>query len=205
MIKDIFALPFYHGKVKAHKETKKIVLERAEAIKDDPNCQLESPTERVLSDFRLGNDPAGKQYKDAVIAAVTPNIREFAEMVGGKQFQMGQIWMQNYERHCFHNSHHHWPALYSLVYYVRFDPKKHLGTTFHHPSRLQTVVYQIRNLKSETIFQPKVKEGDMVIFPSFIDHNVPMNESDSPRTIVAFNFDMVGGEETRSIPRALQY
>ena len=206
MIKDIFALPFYQGKVKSHKETRKIVLEYVDSIMEDERCYLESAGERVFSDYRLGNDPAGKRYKDAVIAAVTPNIREFADRVGGKQFQMGQIWLQNYENHCFHNTHHHWPALYSFVYYVRFDPKKHTGTTFHHPCRLQTQIYQMRNLQAETLFQPKVKEGDMVIFPSFLDHNVPMNESDSPRTIVAFNFDMVGAPpEGGSVPSALQY
>lgn len=202
MIKDIFALPFYHAKVKAHQETKKIVLEQVEALDNDPRCYLEGPGERVYSDYRLGNDPATTRYKDAVIAAVTPNIREFSAKVGGKQFQMGQIWFQNYKQHCFHNTHHHWPALYSLVYYVRFDPKKHGGTTFHHPCKLQQQVYQLRQLRSEVSYQPKVKEGDMVIFPSFLDHNVPMNESDSPRTIVAFNFDLTGAP---AAPQALQY
>ena len=37
------------------------------------------------------------------------------------------------------------------------------------------------------VFNPKVKEGDLFIFPSFILHEAPINTSDEPRTIISFN------------------
>lgn len=47
-------------------------------------------------------------------------------------------------------------------------------------------------VKMSTIWKPKVKEGDMIIFPSCIDHFAPMCESEDPRTVIAFTFDQTG-------------
>ena len=36
-------------------------------------------------------------------------------------------------------------------------------------------------------FQPKVKEGDMILFPSSLLHEAPLNKSDKRRTIISYN------------------
>ncbi|GAB4240601.1 MAG: hypothetical protein Kow0032_28350 [Methyloligellaceae bacterium] len=192
MFHQVFPLTVYQGEVAAHGDMKEAILAEIYKLKDDPRCLTEGGGERVFSDYRLGNDPATRTYKNMVLEAVRPNIQEFSKEVGGKEFEMGQIWFQHYEHHSFHNTHHHWPALYSVVYYLQFDPKKHNSTTFVNPMKLEQQVYQNRQLKSETQWRPKVKEGDMIIFPSYLDHFAPMCQSKSPRTIVSFNFDLKG-------------
>lgn len=192
MYQDVFGVPVYTGKVKTHADIKQTVLDEIFTVMKDPRCRLEGGGERVFTDYRMGNEPITRKYRDMVIEAVTPNIREFAAKVGGKKFNMGQIWFHHYEHYSFFNTHHHWPALFSVVYYLQFDHNKHEATTFSHPSKLQQQIYERCGLKTSTIWKPKVKEGDMIIFPSYIDHFAPMCVSEDPRTVIAFNFDMTG-------------
>ena len=63
---------------------------------------------------------------------------------------------------------------------------------FLSPCRLELELYRNRNIPIPNRFQPEVKEGDFVIFPGFVDHFVPLNDSTTPRTIVSFNFDITG-------------
>ena len=45
-------------------------------------------------------------------------------------------------------------------------------------------------------YQPFVKEGDLVIFPSYLLHEGPVNKSDKERVIVSFN--IMGEPETKA-------
>jgi len=36
-------------------------------------------------------------------------------------------------------------------------------------------------------FQPNVKEGDMILFPSSLLHEAPLNKSNVRRTIISYN------------------
>ena len=38
-----------------------------------------------------------------------------------------------------------------------------------------------------TSIQPKVKEGDMILFPSSLLHEAPVNRTDTRRTIISYN------------------
>jgi ectoine hydroxylase-related dioxygenase (phytanoyl-CoA dioxygenase family) len=40
------------------------------------------------------------------------------------------------------------------------------------------------------LFQPPIEEGDMIIFPSNIIHEAPVNISEVRRTIISYNLRM---------------
>lgn len=192
MLHKIFDLPIYLNPVAAHGETKDSVLKEIEKLKEDPRSYNPSGNERVYSDYLFGDEPKARKYKDEVIDSVKPNIEEFMGLVGANQLDFGQIWFQRYETHSFHGVHNHWPSFFSVVYYLEFDPNEHRGTVFANPNRLQIDLYRARNIKLPVAFAPDIKEGDILIFPSFLDHYAPMNVSDKPRTIISFNFDLTG-------------
>ena len=51
-------------------------------------------------------------------------------------------------------------------------------------------------------YQPIVKEGDLLIFPSSLLHEGPMNKSDHERVIVSFN--IMGEGEANAYNAGLQ-
>jgi uncharacterized protein (TIGR02466 family) len=192
MLNSVFGLPIEVSPVAAHAETKQTILTEICKLSQDPRCFSPNPNERVYSDYSIGNDPATRKYRDMVIDSVKPNIENFSSHFAAKELEFGQIWFQRYEVDSFHGMHNHWPSSFSVVYYLEFDNAEHTATVFRNPNHLQIEQYNRRKIEFPKHFVPEVKEGDILFFPSFLDHYVPMNYSAKPRTIISFNFDLTG-------------
>lgn len=192
MLHDVFGLPIYQTTVASHGAIREGVLAEIGKLMEKPECQFLHDNSHVYSDYRLGNDPATQRYRDLLLPALRPCVEAFGSSLGIKEVELGQMWFQHYERFSFHNTHTHWPSLFSVVYYLQFDPQQHQATTFVHPCALEHQVYNAHNIKWQREFKPEVEEGDIVFFPGFLGHYVPMCRSDKPRTIISFNFDAEG-------------
>lgn len=82
------------------------------------------------------------------------------------------LWFQKYKKHGVHNWHVH-SNNYTGVYYLQF-PK---GAT------------KTQLVNEQKIFEVDAKEGDIVIFPSFIIHRSPKITEDVEKIIISFNLD----------------
>ena len=97
------------------------------------------------------------------------------------------LWMNVYETKHWQEKHIHSPGQWSGVYYVHFDPNEHKATNFHHP--LETLLASNGMINSKAnVITPWVQEGDMIIFPSWLEHAAPMNKSSVKRSTISFNF-----------------
>ena len=83
------------------------------------------------------------------------------------------MWYQQYVKNNIHGWHTHGEN-YTGVYYLDF-PKNASKTE---------LIDQYNIHKKITI---KAKEGDVVIFPSFIIHRSPKMTNDTKKTIISFN------------------
>ena len=72
--------------------------------------------------------------------------------------------------------HNHWPHLWSFVYYVRCPENCA-------PLVLDGMVTQFGRMGNH--FYPS--DGDMIMFPGWVNHSVPKHESSSDRVVVAGN------------------
>ena len=68
--------------------------------------------------------------------------------------------------------------------YIDFDPLVHNSTVFVSPFN-----HFIEGMQLCYIAQ-SVKEGDLVLFPSFLLHYTQPNESDKKRTVASFNMSV---------------
>ena len=100
-----------------------------------------------------------------------------------KSLDYWQLWSQQYTQGEHHGAHNHGMMNLSCVLYVEFDEKEHLGTSFYSP---------FPNPYYGTIHkaQPPVKEGEIIVFPSLLLHECPVNPSKKQRTIMSFNIPM---------------
>lgn len=88
-------------------------------------------------------------------------------------FQIHNVWFQQYRKDDIHDWHNHPASQFSAVYYL--DLKNNLDSTeFYH-------------LENDETFQLDNKEGDIMIFPSFIYHRSPSLKSET-KTVISFNF-----------------
>lgn len=121
---------------------------------------------------------------------VPPYLNELSECVAEEIADFGQsypcpvvitnAWVENAKQYDYHNVHQHGPTGYSAVLYVKFDPSCHEATKFYSPFNDPATGDLLE-------YQPFVKEGDLVVFPSFLLHEGPMNKSTKERMIVSFN------------------
>ena len=91
-----------------------------------------------------------------------------------KEVDVTEIWFQQYFRNDTHGWHVHGEN-YTGVYYLEMPestPKTQMIT------------------ETGELFTPNIKEGDVLIFPSFVSHRAPLNISDERKTIISFNMSM---------------
>ena len=90
-------------------------------------------------------------------------------------YSLQDIWFQQYTHGGGHGWHTH-GGNFTGVYYLEFDKKS--------PST------EIIDPFSKRKFCVKVKEGDMIIFPSHIKHRAPVNNG-KRKTIISWNFEIL--------------
>lgn len=88
---------------------------------------------------------------------------------------IGNYWFNQYQPQSgsSHKFHIHGNTDFVMIYFVELQDKR-VRTVLKHP-------------KTGKIFAPKVKEGDLLIFPGSIEHSSPPNLTDTRKTIVSFN------------------
>jgi hypothetical protein len=113
----------------------------------------------------------------------------------------GGIWYTAYGAGQTANIHEHIPDNFSIVHFLKFNPNEHWPVTFINPNGA-TIKYLLDlnpalkgkidfNNSGQSLFHPRftpqIEEGDIVIFPSQLEHMVPKTDSEEIRITIAFN------------------
>ena len=76
---------------------------------------------------------------------------------------------------------------FSAIHFVSWDKDKHVPIRFHDPMRNLKEVFSNHTHYAE--WSPTIEEGDFIVFPSYLEHNVPAQPLtlDYPRITISFN------------------
>ena len=182
---------YYHGEVENHQALKdKLLSEMNDAQLSQPrewNCSIQSSfeTNTNMTDFSW----------DFFYDSIKPNLIEMHTELGGNptlQFNMTEAWLNKYKRGDSQEVHTHIGGdntTFSCAYFAQYanndakfifydpDQTKHLGNYSKHYSTVNT-------------WFPDVQEGDIIIFPSWLHHQVDVHRSDTTRITVSANFQI---------------
>jgi len=171
----MFTVPIVYYPIKNWSENKKKILD---ALPPEDDSQLEPNGTGLYTDFFInGKVKEFPSYFHTVVDVIKPYLKSFMD---GNPVEFVEMWYQKYYNMVEHKTHCHGFTGWSSIIYVEFDPKVHESTRFFSPFR------QPWDCDVE-VFQPKVKEGDMILFPSSLLHEAPVNRSDTRRTILSYN------------------
>lgn len=121
---------------------------------------------------------------------ISYNIQEAIDMAqfNANSFFVSQQWFNAYGPGQNQEAHNHIPSHLSGVYYVNYDRYKHISTSFMNPNKMfyEAPRYNIHDYNPELYgfgcyeeeIQPEIEEGDIVIFPSQIEHTVQRQPQD---------------------------
>ena len=139
----------------------------------------------------IDRDPH-QQYKTVFWEGVAPLLNEFSRDVAirsktGLNYQIfvDMMWFHQMTKGDYDNWHNHFGCQWIGIYYVDL------------PEGEETELMDFEG----NVFQPDVKEGELLIFPSGYLHKAPAIQSDEVKTIVAFNFSVASkySRETISV------
>ena len=151
----------------------------------------------------------------ALLADISVNLQEAIKSAEfyPHAFLVAQQWFNAYGPGQNQEPHNHVPSHLSGIYYVTFDPNLHSGTTFLNPNKMYTEgprynkhyydpdMFGYGCYKEEMSLT--VAEGDVVIFPSQMEHmvqrqpTIEKNPDGKLRMTFSFNVELVSEQEAR--------
>jgi hypothetical protein len=138
------------------------------------------PRRSSLQSFETDRQTNNKIYVRYLEEFLKPEFSEFCTEAG-VSCSLSDAWCVRYLKGDHQTIHNHRGWGFSGVLYVQFDPKVHTPTCFMAP-------WQNPTQDTTSLAFPKdVKEGTVFIAPSFTHHFVHPNQSNKPRTVIAFD------------------
>jgi uncharacterized protein (TIGR02466 family) len=143
----------------------------------------------------LDDLPARASVFAELIAHLNPHVRHFAKTLDyeldGKRFVLDSIWINVMDQGAVHAAHIHPHAVISGTYYVSV-PKGAAAIRFEDP-RLPMMMAappkkQRAALGNQTFVSVTPKPGTILLWESFLRHDVPPNSARGKRISISFNY-----------------
>lgn len=98
-----------------------------------------------------------------------------------EEYKIIDVWTIEYKKHDYHQVHNHRTIGLTGIIYLEYDQLEHNPTYFIAPFN--------DPIKDTSLFYipQNIKEGSIIVFPSFINHFSNPNKSDKERKILAFD------------------
>jgi len=104
------------------------------------------------------------------------------------QINLLNIWVNVYKQKDFQDPHTHPKSDFSFIIYSKVKKSE---TVFYNPSKaLIDATYNEKTFPGmETVYKPECKQGDLIIFPSFMTHMVlPLSNSETIAGNIKINY-----------------
>ncbi len=162
-------LPF-----KEHLEIKENLLSLIENAEYKSPNHIESETNISKADWFKANDMT-RSWVEFAAPRLFGHINKMYDELGFDLLKITEIWFQQYLQGSEHGWHTH-SGNWTNVYYLEFpegSPKTLLIDPFDKKTQIEV----------------DVKEGDLLVFPAFVMHKAPINNSGHRKTILSYNID----------------
>jgi uncharacterized protein (TIGR02466 family) len=182
--KNIFPIEVYVGS-NFNEELDKKLIEDLELSKIRENGNIKSNRGGFQTNGII-NEDLNKKLKNLVIKHL-PNYLN----TGKYSINVLHSWINENNKGDFNVMHTHPGTDISIVYYVKLPKKEKNYIRFYRPG-LDLFLYnefndKLKHSSNTTYFDLEVKENNLIIFPAFLFHEVPVNNSDEKRITVALN------------------
>lgn len=165
------------GSLPEHKEIKDKILFEIENKKQDSLFQMDQNFTDSISKLDWSNE---RDFERPWVKVALPYISKYLEHVketlNYEELMLHDIWFQQYINKDTHGWHTH-AHNFTVVYYLELD-KESPKTELIDPFSGDKII-------------PNIKEGDILIFPSFVVHKAPMINNNIRKTIVSCNISFL--------------
>lgn len=166
--------PLIISKLNSHESIKDELLQRFyNENLDLKDYKSNSKTESFTASDWYPDQLGMRKYWLWVLPYILEHIHPLLLEYYNEKYEIQNQWINHYTKNDFLDWHVHRKCNYSFIYYIELDNPIHC-TLFKDPI-------------TKEVFQPHIKEGDIVMFPSIIQHSSPIINTDTSKTILAWN------------------
>lgn len=138
--------------------------------------------------------PAFKALTKVIDAQVKAFAKQLQFDLGGGKLEMDSLWVNVLPEGGFHAAHIHPNSVISGTYYVAV-PKGASAIRFEDPRHPMMMAAPPRikkaGLENQSFVSIEPRPGTLLLWESFLRHDVPMNRADEERVSVSFNYNWV--------------
>tara|TARA_R100000234_G_C4972209_1_gene166733 strand:+ start:54 stop:653 length:600 start_codon:yes stop_codon:yes gene_type:complete len=189
----LFPSPVYKTSVAGHQEFKQTVVPKLlDAYEKEPTkkerwaiyCNTWQTTEVDAKDFAIISKDINSAIEDYL---------KFLELSHNNYRCNG--WVNVHDSKMYQELHNHVPAIISGIYYIQFDKTQHRSVIFSNPNTNYITLldsYKLKmknpNMGPNRNIGIDIDEGEMILFPSTLDHIVPISPNAIDKRIsLSFN------------------
>ena len=192
---ELFPTPVYKFSLSNHKEYKeKITKTLLEKYED--NAQTSIPWTGNCNSWQIDLGELNLNMQD-VYGEIMEGFKkylDYLEVKADRSFSMIDSWFNVHTHEMYQEEHGHMPAFISGTYYIQFDKEK--DNSLYFLSNNKEFIYSawsmnvpVSRMNLDNKIQLDVEEGDVLLFPSTLHHNVPKSKvkHDNLRITNSFN------------------
>tara|TARA_R110000803_G_C11784309_1_gene297075 strand:+ start:40 stop:558 length:519 start_codon:yes stop_codon:yes gene_type:complete len=160
-----------------HLEIKKPLLEEFDQL-DYSTATLDKSDNDYITktDFNY-KDKDNLKYQQVLKPLFVKHLLDLFKDYNCIDLEIINMWFQQYQQNDTHHWHTHINSHFSCVYFVELPD-----------TNIKTEIQSFYKKKHKINY--KVKEGDILTFPSYLYHRSPPNIVDRRKTIVSFNINI---------------
>lgn len=209
--KSLFATTIFHDRIKQNDKLKEVYIPKIEDIHSNVDVNIPDgwDTGNVYTTFdQLSLNQ--QVFDDEIVLCYQQHIAKFFDQP--VEFFIKDLWFNYYENGEYQEQHNHlnadifnsWSSHFGCIHYLKFDPEVHIPAIFVDPC--DTLRYNCLEMQSNgytSKYLPKVAEGDIIMFPTYLEHYVKQTKPTpgNPRITVSFNIVVTRyGDRQRDTP-----
>jgi len=192
-VQSLFSKWYYHGEVKRHEDIKSMLTYQLTTANlkqpDEWNCTVRSSFDSDTNKDDFSWDLFNNYISD--------NLMDMHVQLGGRgttSIKMSEAWINVYHQGDSQEVHTHCGGdntAFSCAYFMQYDPEKDGKFLFYDPNQDMHHGHFTRHYPATNTWFPDVKEGDIIIFPSYLHHQVaPQGDNPQARITVSANFTL---------------
>jgi len=195
----VFPITYYHLSMTDNDMLKDLLVDKI--VADAKNLEIPEGwfTNKLMTSF--DGEPRGKEIffgEDDTYQKVLE--KRYGACINAifdapYKIDIDEIWYNVYMNGEWQEEHDHvggpHGSHYSCIHFLSFDPKIHQPVEFRDPlSQLRNLSVELDRNNYDHTWYPDIKEGDFIMFPSYLAHSVKPGKAtpDYPRITIAFNF-----------------
>ena len=202
--KQIFPVSYYQGQVENNDRLKQQLLPQINFKKNKVKVPEGWSTTKIITsiendkanDFLYNSEELSNQYINV--------IESFCD--DDYVIEIDEIWFNYYIDGEYQEQHNHLDSAmevrtkgekractFSCIHFLCYDKEVHSPVVFKDPiSLIRSHSFEFASHKHDDGHKPDISEGDMIMFPSYLEHEVKAGRPtpDNPRITISFNLNL---------------